>query len=92
MGTDAIVTDMSSSLHRNWTVVMIIIIVLGVGSGGFAKNIGDSGGGGFLIFGSIIVSIQTLVSVMCAGIAGFFVILAIFAPVIILFVVISCCR
>ena len=81
---------MSSSLHRNWTVVIIIMIVLGVGSGGFAKNIGDSGAAGFIIFASIIVSIQTLVCVMCAGIAGFFVVLAVFAPLAILFVVISC--
>ena len=89
MGTDAIVTDMSSSLHRNWTVVIIIIIVLGVGSGGFASKIGDSGAAGFLIFASIIVSVRTLVCVMCAGIAGFFVVLAVFAPVLILFLVMS---
>ena len=81
---------MSSSLHRNWTVVMIIIIVLGVGSGGFYTKIGDSGVAGFLIFGSIIISIQTLVCVMCAGIAGFFVVLAVFAPLAIVFGVISC--
>ena len=66
------------------------MIVLSVGSGGFAKNIGDSGAAGFIIFASIIVSIQTLVCVMCAGIAGFFVVLAVFAPLAILFAVLSC--
>ena len=89
MGIDAIVTGISSSLHRNWTVVVIIIIVLGAGGGGFAKQVVDSGAAGFLIFASIIVSIQTLVCVMCAGIAGFFVVLAVFAPVLLLFVVLS---
>ena len=87
MGTDAIVTGMSSSLHRNWTVVLIIMFVLSMGGGVFGLNMKDSEEAAiFLIIASIIVSIQTLVCVMCAGIAGFFVVLAV-APVLLLFIV-----
>ena len=69
---------------------MIIMIVLTGGGGVFGVNMKDSGGAGFLIIASSVVSIQTLVCVMCAGIAGFFVILAVVPPVsIILFVFIK---
>lgn len=66
------------------------MIVLFGGGGVFGLNLKDSGAAGFIIFASIVASIQTLVCVMCAGIAGFFVVLAVFAPLAILFAVISC--
>ena len=69
---------MSSSLHRNWTVVVIITIILVGGGAGFTIFAFQCGGvAGGLICASMIVSIETLVCVMCAGIAGFFVVLAI---------------
>ena len=80
---------MSSSLHRNWTVVIIIMIVLFGGGGVFGLNLKDSGAAGFIIFASIVASIQTLVCVMCAGILGFLVVLSAFAPFVILVLVIS---